>query len=83
MLSTLCEATCTDSAKASPTNVDNSLLFSYPQCRIVDKATVGESEYSSMSVYPDLGLIYSVTETVEKAKLLIEVKRLYRDNESK
>jgi len=55
---------------------------------MVDKTMVGESEFSSMSIYPDFGLIHSTTGrspvdggTVDEVKLLIEVKRLYRNAE--
>jgi hypothetical protein len=64
--------------------VDGSIVFSYPQCRIVDKNAVEDPDDHSMSVYPDFGLLHLMTEQspngktkVERVKLLIEIKRLY------
>jgi len=85
ILSTLSKATSSSNARVSPTSADDSVLSSYPQCRIVDKEAVGDSEYASMSAYPDFGLMHLNTEPppngkteVERARLLIEIKRLYR-----
>ena len=85
VLSTLSKATSASGARASPTSSDGSILSSYPQCRIVDKRAVGDSEYASISAYPDFGLMHLKTETssdgevkVEQVRLLIEIKRLYR-----
>jgi len=83
ILSTLSNATCTAGDEVSPTSIYGP-IFSYPQCRVVDRTTVGESEYSSLSVYPDFALMHSATGEspgdggmVEEVKLLIEVKQLY------
>lgn len=88
VLSTLSKAITTPSSRVSPASADGSILFSYPQCRVVDKRAVGESEYASMSAYPDFGLMHLATKRlandqikVEQAKLLIEIKRLYRSDE--
>ena len=88
VLSMLCKATSASGFRVSPTGADGSILFSYPQCRVVDKEAVGDSEYASMSAYPDFGLMHSTTERspnektkVEQVRLLIEIKRLYRYDE--
>ena len=63
-------------------SADGSILFSYPQCRIVNKNTAGSSGDDTMSVYPDFGIIQLVPgqlpnkgSKVERVKLLVEVKR--------
>lgn len=65
-------------------SIDGSIVFSYPQCRIVNKKAAVASEDDTMSVYPDFGLLHLITERppsekvkVEKVRLLIEIKRLY------
>jgi hypothetical protein len=66
-------------------STDGSIVFSYPQFCIIDKkAAVGDSVYTSMSTYPDFGLIHMTTEQspngvtkVERVMLLIEIKRLF------
>ena len=85
VLSMLCKATSASNVRVSPTGADDSILFSYPQCRVVDKGAVGDSEFASMSAYPDFGLMRLATEwprnektKVEQVRLLIEIKRLYR-----
>lgn len=90
VLSLLSKATSAPGTKLSPTSADDSILSSYPQCRVVKKEAVGDSEYASMSVYPDFGLMDLKTERlangevmVEQVRLLIEIKRLYRRHEGK
>lgn len=75
ILSTLSKAISISGSHISPASTD-SVIFSYPQCRVVDL------EYGSMSVYPDFGLIHLTTMSspngktkVEWARLLIEIKR--------
>ena len=84
VLSTLSKATGASNIRASPTSADDSILSSYPQCRIVDKEAVDDPEDTSMSTYPDFGLMRlkigpsSGGEVmVEQVKLLIEIKRLH------
>jgi len=88
VLSTLSKITSAADLGASPTSTDGSILFSYPQCRVVDKEAVGDSEFASMSAYPDFGLMHLKTKRsangetkVEQVRLLIEIKRLYRYDE--
>ena len=90
VLSMLSKATSASGVRASPTSTGGSILSSYPQCRVVDKDSVGDSEYSSISAYPDFGLMHLKTESslngnmkVERVKLLIEIKRLYRQRKRK
>jgi len=85
VLSTLSKATSTSGVRASPMSTDGSILSSYPQCRVVDKEAVGDSEYATISAYPDFGLIHLKIEPspngdvkVEQVRLLVEIKRLYR-----
>ncbi|KAF9783486.1 hypothetical protein BJ322DRAFT_1071186 [Thelephora terrestris] len=84
ILSTLSKSISVPGCQVSPMGVDGSIVFSYPQCRLVDKNAVGDSDDESMSIYPDFGLLHLMTEQspngktkVERVKLLIEVKRLY------
>lgn len=91
VLSTLSKITCAPKMGASPSTADGTFLFSYPQCRVVNKTAVGREEYAPMSVYPDLGLLRStITELsngqivqLERIKLLVEVKRLYKGDEGR
>ena len=70
-------------------SADGSIIFSYPQCRIVVKKAASDSEWDSMSAYPDFGLMHHTIEQspnggtkVERVKLLIEIKRLYYTDKS-
>lgn len=86
VLSTLSKVTCAYENATSPLTAGGTFLFSYPQCRVVNKTAVGGEEYAAMSVYPNLGFLLStITELsdgriiqLEKIKILVEVKRLYR-----
>ena len=89
ILSTLAKVTCAADSNASPTTAGGTFIFSYPQCRVVNKTMVGGDEYAPMSVYPDFGLLRSTMTQLsngdivqlEQIKLLVEVKRLYRGDE--
>lgn len=88
VLSMLSKATSISDFGVSPAGIGGSILFSYPQCRIVDKKAVGDSEYATISAYPDFGLMHLTPKQspnegvkVEHVKLLIEIKRLYYDGE--
>lgn len=91
ILSTLSKVTCAFDGDASPSTAGGAFLFSYPQCRVVDKTAVGNEEYAAMSSYPDFGLVHStITQLpddrlaqLERIKLLVEVKRLYRGDEGR
>ena len=90
ILSMLSKAVSVPGVQVSPASKDDGIIFSYPQCRLVDKNTVGDSEHGSMSAYPDFGLIHLATEQssdgdtkVERVRLLIKIKRLYAANNSK
>ena len=91
VLSTLSKVTCTSDSSTSPSTTGGTFLFSYPQCRIVDKTAVGNEEYAAISAYPDFGLLRSTitqlsdghTVQLEQIKLLVEVKRLYRGDEGR
>ena len=90
IFSTLSKSISVPGTQVSPASTKDSMIFSYPQCRLVDKNTVGDSEHCSMSAYPDFGLIHLATERssdgetkVERVRLLIEIKRLYIANTGK
>lgn len=89
VLSTLAMTISVPGSQVSPLGAGDSILFSYPQCRVVDKRAVGSSEYNSISTYPDFALIHRTTEQspkgkiqVEYVRLFMEIKRLYRSNDS-
>jgi len=81
----LSKAMNTSGVRASPTSTEDSVIFSYPQCHVVDKEAAGDIQYAPLSAYPDFGLIHLKTKRLpnreimaEQVKLLIEIKRLYR-----